>query len=324
MPKAFAPRPYQHDIIRYLLANPRCAVWAGMGTGKTVSTLTALSILTLTESGPALVIAPLRVAQSTWPDEAAKWQHLAHLKIAAITGDAKRRAAALASPADIYTINYENLPWLVAALNGAWPFATVVADESTRLKSFRLRQGGQRARSLGRVAHRAAHFIELTGTPSPNGLQDLWGQAWFIDKGERLGRTYGAFQARWFHPVRVGADAHAVQHIPQPYAQSEIEGKLRDRCLTIDAKDHFSLSDPITNLIHVTLPPKAMRLYLDMERDMYLQLASGHTVEAFNAASQTIKCLQLANGALYTDDKGNWQAVHDAKLQALELSLIHI
>ncbi len=318
--QAFTPREYQQPVIDHILDVSRGAVWAGMGMGKTVSALTALDILELTEPGPALVLAPLRVAASTWPDEAKKWAHLTNVEVSAVVGTPEERRAALKRPATIYTTNYDNLPWLVEHFGAKWPFRKVVADESTKLKSFRLRQGGVRAQSLARVAHcKVDRFIELTGTPSPNGLPDLWGQAWFLDKGVRLGLSFEAFKSRWFQSIQVGADRHATRLDPLPFAQEQIEDRMRDLCLSLDARDYFDISEPIVNVIRVELPAKARRLYKDMEREMFLALECGTEVEAFNAASKTIKCLQLANGAIYTDDTCNaFAEIHDAKLQALE------
>lgn len=317
--QAFTPREYQNAIIGHVLDLQRGAVWAGMGMGKTVGTLTGLDILEITEPGPALVLAPLRVAASTWPDEAKKWAHLRNVEVSAVVGTPEERRAALKRPATIYATNYENVPWLVEHYGDKWPFRKVVADESTKLKSFRLQQGGKRAHALGRVAHcKVDRFIELTGTPSPNGLQDLWGQAWFLDKGVRLGRSFEAFKSRWFQSIQVGADRHATRLDPLPFAQEQIEDRMRDLCLSLDARDYFDISEPIVNVIRVELPAKARRLYRDMEREMFLALECGTEVEAFNAASKTMKCLQLANGAIYTDEAGTWSEVHDAKLQALE------
>ncbi len=318
--RAFIPREYQHAIIEHMLDTPRCAAWAGMGMGKSCATLTALDILELTEPGPALVLAPLRVAASTWPDEAAKWAHLSNVEVSAVVGTPAERRAALKRPASVYTTNYDNLEWLVDHCGAAWPFRKVVADESTKLKNFRLRQGGVRAKALAKVAHcKVERFIELTGTPSPNGLADLWGQAWFLDQGVRLGRSFEAFKSRWFQSVQLGPDRHAVRLDPLPFAQEQIEDRLRDLCLSLDARDYFDISAPIVNVIRVELPAKARRLYRDMEREMFLALDCGTEVEAFNAASKTIKCLQLANGAVYTDEHCSaFSEVHDAKLQALE------
>ena len=315
--RKFTPRPYQQPIIEHIYEHPRCAVWAGMGMGKTVATLTALDGLNLLDDRPIIVLAPLRVASSTWPDEVAKWEHMENVRISAVVGNLKQRTEALNTPARIYTTNYENIPWLVETLGKKWNFSTVVADESTRLKSFRTRQGGKRAKALAQVAHQTDRFIELTGTPSPNGLKDLWGQAWFLDRGERLGRSYTAFMERWFQATRVGKSAQTFTYSPLPHAQAEIQDKLRDLCLSLDAKDWFDLKEPIINTVRIHLPEKARKLYQAMEKEMFLNI-SDTDVEALNAASKTVKCLQLANGSIYLDESGKWAEVHDLKLQALE------
>jgi SNF2 family DNA or RNA helicase len=312
--KAFTPRPYQQLITGHTLDRPRCGIWAGMGLGKTISTFNALDALFLAgEDAPALVIAPLRVARTTWPEEARKWQHLRHISVMPIVGSEAERLLALKHDASVYTVNYDNLVWLIEHFGDRWPFRTVVSDESTKLKGFRLRQGTKRAKALGKIAHtKIKRFVELTGTPSPNGLADLWGQMWFLDGGERLGRTFDSFKQRWFQK---SYDGFGVD--PLPFAQEQIQDRLRDICLTIDAKDWFDLRDPIINNIYVDLPIKARKHYRDMEREMFAEI-EGHGVEAFNAASRTIKCLQFANGAAYVDDKQNWKEIHDEKLQALE------
>lgn len=312
--REFTPRPYQQIIIDHILANDRCAVWAGMGMGKTVSALTVIDAVRLVDNDPILVLAPTRVANTTWPEEAAKWEHTAHLTVVPVTGDMQGRVVAVRQRADVHAINYENLPWLVEYWGDRWPYRTIIADESTKLKSFRLRQGGKRAQALARVAHtKVKRFVELTGTPSPNGLQDLWGQVWFIDRGQRLGRTYEGFKQRWFrpHPSGFGLDA-------LPHAQKEIQELLSDICITVEAKDWFDLREPIVNNIYVDMPARARKTYEDMEKQMFTELDSGHEIEAFNAASRTIKCLQIANGAAYTEGNTEWQDVHDQKLQALE------
>lgn len=295
----------------HIYATRRCALWMPMGGGKTVTTLTALDHLSLLEDVfPVLVLAPLRVARSTWPEEVKKWPHLQHLRVSVITGTPKQRERALAKDADIYCTNYDNLVWLRKELGDAWPFKTVVADEFTRLKSFRLRQGGSRARALGQVAHtHVSRFIGLTGTPAPNGVKDLWGQIWFLDEGERLGRTFSAFETRWF---RKGYDGYSL--VPYDHTQAEVEERLKDICLTVTGLD---VDEPIVNPIYVDLPPAARKVYDAMEVEMFAVL-NEEGVEAANAAVRTQKCLQLANGALYTDDAGNWEEAHAAKLDALE------
>ena len=314
MRKPFTPRAYQHQARAHLLSVDRCALWAGMGLGKTVTTLTMLNDLQLIDPKPTLVLAPLRVATTTWPDEVKKWEHLSGCEVVPVVGNAKERAAALRWDAPIYTTNYDQLPWLVDHFGDKWPFGTVVADESTRLKSFRLRQGGKRAQALAQVAHtKVSRFIQLTGTPSPNGLADLWGQMWFLDRGQRLGRTFSAFRERWFQQSFDGFGMTPLAH-----AMSEIQEKLKDICLTIDPKDHFDLKEPIVNNIYIDLPVKARKQYLDMEKQMFAEI-EGEGIEAFNAAARTIKCLQLANGAAYFgDSNAEWKEVHHAKLEALE------
>lgn len=312
--RTFTPHPYQRIAVDHMLDRPRCALWAGMGLGKTVSTLTALDSLFLAgESAPALVLAPLRVARSTWPREVAKWDHLRHINVAPIIGSEQERRFALKHDVSVYTCNYENLPWLVEHFGDRWPFRTIIADEATRLKSFRLRQGGQRARYLGRVAHRyAKHFFELTGTPSPNGLADLWGQLWFLDQGQRLGRSFDAFRQRWFQKSFDGFSMDAL-----PNAQEEIHARIADLCLTIDAKDWFDIDAPIRKTIYVDLPVKARKHYKEMEKQMFTEI-DGHGVEATHAAAKTMKCLQLASGFAWVDTAaGKWSGTHDEKLDAL-------
>ena len=312
-------RDYQRAIVEHIVEHERCNVWAGMGTGKTLSTLTALDALTLLDDPfPALVLAPLRVARSTWPAEVGKWAHLNGLRAVSAAGGLKPMRDALAQHADIVTINYENAAALVEHLGDRWPFKTVIADESTRLKSFRLRQGGVRAQALGKVAHkRVRRWANLTGTPAPNGLRDLWGQAWFLDAGQRLGRTFSAFENRWFASKPVGNSPFVRQLTPLPHAQAEIEERLRDLTITVRAADFLDLPPLIENVIEVELPPTARRHYRELEREMFTVLAGGTEVEVFNAAAKTMKCLQAANGAVYTDDKGTWKELHDAKIEAL-------
>jgi SNF2 family DNA or RNA helicase len=333
--KHFTPRPYQHLMVDHIIKTPRCALWVNMGMGKSAATLLALDILDLVEDVyPALVIAPLRVAQSTWPEEVAKWERFNRLRLCAVVGNEQERRSALRNAADIYTINYENLPWLQDTLGDNWPFKTVVADESTKLKGFRLRQGTKRAKALAKVAHtKVTRFINLTGTPSPNGLADLWGQTWYLDAGQRLGRTFDAFRQRWFQK---SFDGYSIE--PLAHAQGEIQERLKDICLSLNAADYFDLREPIVNTIYVDLEGKAKELYDDMEKRMFMELLEAvhieqyqyapglfgeteviHEVEAFNAAARTMKCLQLANGAAYVgEDNSKWVEVHDAKIKALE------
>ena len=364
--KDLVPHPYQAMMIGHVISTPRCALWAGMGMGKTSSTLAALDALLLAGSvTKALVLAPLRVARTTWPDEARKWTQFANLRLGFIedwteaeqaflralaaavklerrdekrknpatalafsVADGLRPAAAASRLAwvktlDVVTVNYDVLLQLVDILGEQWPFDMVIADESTRLKSFRLKQGGKRAQALSTVAHsKVKRWVNLTGTPSPNGLQDLWGQSWFIDRGQRLGRTYDAFENRWFGFQRakdaVNAHKTYVKRIVFPHAQAEMQGALKDVCLTLDPKDWFNLDEPIVNTLYVDLPPQARKHYRDMEKEMFTVLEQTHEVEAFGAAAKSIKCLQIASGAAYVGESNTeWVVLHDEKIEAL-------
>lgn len=314
----FIPRDQQPEIIDWECEHRRCGVWAPMGGGKTGSTIESLNRLSLIEDVfPALVLAPLRVANSTWPAEIAKWDNFSHLRTSPIahrrnplvSATAKERLAALRTPAEVYTLPYGSLTWLVEALDGEWPFRTVIADELTRLKSYRTRQGGANAHALGKVAHtEGSRFIGLTGTPSPNGLMDLWGQTWFIDKGERLGKSFSAFDQRWFH---IGYDGY--ERTPFPHAEAEIHGLLRDVYLTVQGPP---VDEPVVSPVYVDLDPKSRELYRQMERHFFAEIEE-HGIEAVNAAVRSNKLRQIAAGFMFDNDD-DWHAVHGLKLEALE------
>lgn len=319
----FKAREYQDIAIEFIMDTKRCGVWAEMGLGKTVAALTATNNMhMLGESTPTLIIAPLRVAKSVWTEEARKWDHLEGTSVMPILGSEAERRQSLRYDAQYYTVNYENIPWLVEYLGDRWMFRTVIADESTKLKGFRTRQGTERAKMLARVIHtKVKRYIGLTGTPAPNGLLDLWGQAWMIDRGHRLGLSYSGFRDRWFN-----SNYNGYGHTPRENAEREIYAALADVCLSLRAKDWFDLADPIVTDIKVDLPSKARTLYDKMEREFYIEL-EGKGVEAFNAAVLSGKLLQIANGAAYVhpeayqDEQPNakeWRLVHDAKLEALE------
>lgn len=312
------PRPYQPIMIDFMLKAPRCSMFVPMGFGKTSACLAAIDGLLLAGTvSKVLILAPLRVARSTWPDESQKWDRFKQLQIVPMTGDSKERVAALRrKDVQIFTINYDNIVWLIDFLGDAWPFDMVIADESTRLKSYRGRQGGVRAKALSRIAHKVKRWVNLTGTPAPNGVGDLWGQMWFIDQGQRLGRTFTGFQNRWFR-ARPGSDMRYPVMDPLPHAQEEIQVVLKDVCLALKVSDWFDIAEPIVNTIIVELPPVARKHYKEMETEMFTCLA-GEEIEAFGAAAKTIKCLQLANGAAYTGGSNTeWAEVHDEKIEAL-------
>lgn len=295
-------RPYQGLITNFQLDHERCNIFAGMGLGKTVSTFTACQAKVLAgQSDPILVLAPLRVAKSTWPNEVRKWKHLSGLDVMPIVGSEAERKLALRHDVPVHTCNYDNLPWLVEHYGSRWPYRTVIADECTRLKGFRLKQGGARAAALGKVAFQyAKEYIGLTGTPAPNGLADLWGQMWFVDRGQRLGRTYEAFKNRWFQRSN---DGYGVD--PLPFAQEQIQAAISDVCLTIRSEDWFDLDAPIVNNIYVDLPVKARVHYRELEKQMLTEI-NDRQVTAVNAAARTNKCLQLclAEGTEVLSEKG--------------------
>lgn len=321
----FTPRPYQEIAFDFIIENPRCALFMGMGLGKTASTLAAVSALSLVEDiYPVLIIAPLRVARKTWSDEIKKWDSFSHLTVSQIIGDRGEREAAINRKADIYTVNFENLPWLLERVKKN-RFKMIVIDESSKLKNFRgsvqkhhktgkpfLRcDTGKEAKALAHMAYNTKRIVELTGTPAPRSLENLWAQLWFIDFGDRLFRTFEQFASRWFRPAPNGFGLAAM-----PHAQGEIQNAIADVCLTIDPKDWFDLNEPIRRIIHVDLPPAARAAYRSME-EQFLTEVAGESVEAFNAASRSMKLLQLANGAIYTEED-RWAWTHDAKIEALE------
>lgn len=310
MAREFVPHDYQHHAIDHITERKRCALWMYPGAGKTVSTLTALEQLSLVEDVyPALVLAPKRVAISTWPKECRQWSHTQHLTCIPVVGSARERIAALNVPSELKSINYENVAWLVEYLGDKWPFKTVVVDESPKLKSYRTRQGGKNSGALAKVAHTYVdRLIELTGTPAPNGIKDLWAQIWFLDKGERLGKSFSAFEARWF---RKGFDGFSLE--PFPHSQKEIESLISDLCVTIEG---LKVDEPIVSPIYVDLDPKSRELYREMEKNFFVEL-EGLGIEAANAAVKSSKLRQIASGILIAEDS-SWQPVHNLKLEALE------
>ena len=334
--RIFTPRVYQDIAADHILANPRCALFAKPGMGKTSTVAHVLDCLYLGgESEPTLVIAPLRVARFTWPAEFAKWDDFKGYEVSPIIGTEQQRLAALARDVPIYTVNYEQLPWLIDHFGSKWPFANIVPDESTKLKNVRVsvrskksgsyihpeKGGSGRVLALAKIAfnRRVKRFIELTGTPAANGLKDLWGQLFFLDQGYRLGRCYGAFEERWFERVMKHRNDKYGELRPRYGAEAEINAKIADLCLALDPKDWFpDLQEPLRFTVKVDLPAKARDLYKRMEKEMYIEIAN-KGIEAFTAGSMTMKCRQLASGAIYTDpETDEWAEVHDEKIQALE------
>lgn len=310
----YRPYSYQEAAIQWVLDRPASGLFLGMGMGKTVITLTAIEelIYDWLEVRKVLVIAPLRVARDTWAREAAKWDHLLHLRVSVVLGDAHARLTALERPADIYVINRDNVPWLCETLH-SWPFDMVVIDELSSFKSA----SSQRFKALRKVRGRIRRIVGLTGTPAPNGLIDLWPQIYLLDKGERLGKTLGAYRSRYFAPDR--ANGHIVySYRLLPGSAEAIQQRLADLCMSLRKEDYLDLPGQIYEPVEITPPPELLQQYRAFARDRILAAAGEDgQIVALNAASLTGKLLQYANGAVYTED-GSVRLVHDLKLDALQ------
>lgn len=314
-PRTFAPYPHQTAGIDWVIAHPACALFWGMGTGKTVTTLTAIDRLLYDylEDGPVLVIAPKRVAENTWSKESNKWEHLYNLRVVKIMGTVKQRREALDAAADIYVINRENVVWLTDEVGQRWPFPIVVIDE---LSSFKSAQA-KRWRALRRVRGRIKRIIGLTGTPRPNGLEDLWPELYLLDQGERLGRTLGAFRARYLVPEKTNGRI-VYSYRPRDGAETEVYNRMSDICMSIRKEDVLQLLGQIYEDVVLTPPPALLKRYKRFERDKVMECLDEHgQIVAGTEAALTNKLLQFANGAIYDTD-GQAHEIHDIKLDALE------
>ena len=260
-----------------------------------------------------LVIAPKRVAENTWSKETAKWDHLKHLRISKIMGTQAERNKALQTPADIYVINRENVVWLVDMVGSRWPFPIVVIDELSSFKSIQ----AKRWRALRRVRGRIKRIIGLTGTPRPNGLEDLFPEIYLLDQGERLGRTIGAFRARYLVPEKM--NGHIVySYRPREGAEDEVYSKLSDICMSIKKEDVLSLPGQIYEDVEITPPPSLLKQYKQFERDRVMEcIGSNGEIVAGSAAALMGKLTQYAGGSIY-DTEGGVHHIHDLKLDALE------
>jgi hypothetical protein len=313
----FTPKPYQGVALDFLKATPRANLFADMGLGKTAVVLSLIREFGLDD---VLVVAPLRVAKCVWPAEQHKWNQFQGLGVEWIGGTTtvaktERQIHLLATPR-IATINYEILVKMMMELGTSWPFKTVVCDESRRLAGFRIRYSTKRSRALARYAHdRVERWINLTGTPNPNGLTDLWGPQWFIDGGKSLGRTYGDFQDRWFYRSPRRKTPQYAELLPHAHAQKEIEDRMRATTLSIRARDWFDVREPVENVVWIDLPASVRFKYREMERHFYAEFERG-VVTAANCAVKVGKLLQIVSGAVY-HAQGDPSLVHDEKLEAL-------
>lgn len=309
----FVPHPYQEYAIKRILDTPHIGLFLDMGLGKTVSALTAVDKLINDrfEVRRVLVIAPLRVAKLTWAAEVGKWDHLS-LKVVKVLGAESKRLQALAENADIYVINRENVPWLVDLYKGKrWPFDMVIIDESSSFKNPR----SLRFRALRKVLPQIKRMVLLTGTPSPRSLMDLWPQLYLLDRGERLGRTLTAYRSEYLRPGKSNGFT-VFEWLPNKDAEEKIYKAIGDICVSMSAADWLDIPEKMDNIIEVELPTKARKIYDTLKRDYAITIQQDD-ITAVNAAVLTGKLLQVANGALYHDDK-TYTEIHKAKIDALK------
>lgn len=314
----FRPHSYQRHCINKILETKKLGLFLDMGLGKTVTTLTAVKELKYNrfQVCKVLVIAPKKVAEGTWTKEAAKWNHTKMLRVSPVLGSQARRIRALNTPADLYVINRENVCWLVDYYRNAWPFDMVVIDESSSFKSH----SAKRFKALAGISSRISRMVELTGTPSPNGLADLWSQVYLLDGGERLGKRYSQFRERYFQPDKRGADGMVYSYEAKPGTEESILAKISDICISMKAEDYLELPDLTYHEVPVELDKKSWKAYQDLERKMILELPEDdELISVTSAAALSNKLLQLANGAVYDEDR-QVHEVHDCKIEAfLEL-----
>lgn len=307
----YKPHNYQQFATDFILNQSICCLMLDMGLGKTVITLTALWQLALDsfDVSRVLVIAPKRVAEDTWPKELAKWEHLTGLTSSLVLGSAAERKAALQRKAFLYIINRENVAWLVK--NHYWDFDMVVIDELSSFKSNK----AERFKAMKKVRPMVTRIVGLTGTPAPNTLLDLWPQMYLMDMGQRLGRFIGGFRDRFFLPDKRNREI-IYSYKPREGAEDAIYALISDICISMKAADYLDMPERIDNRIEVSMSPKERKLYDDFQKDMVLSIGD-EELDAVNAAALSNKLLQMANGAVYGEDK-KVIPIHDRKLDALE------
>jgi SNF2 family DNA or RNA helicase len=311
----FKPHAYQERAIRFIIDHPNCALFLDMGLGKSVITLTAIQRLMedYLEINKVLVIAPKSVARNTWPSELRKWDHLKDIRMSLVMGTEAQRRKALDADADIYVTNRDNVKWLVDYCDlelVKWPFNCVVLDESSSFKNPQSR----RYKALRRMRWKIYRMIELTGTPSPNGLMDLWSQIELLDKGARLGRTLTTYRSRYFNPGR--HNGHVVyEWRPKAGARETITALISDICLSMRAEDYLEMPDLITAGADIVLSDGERKGYAEFEKEQLMEVDDTE-IEAVTAAALTNKLLQYTGGAVY-DSEHEWHEVGRSKLDAL-------
>lgn len=310
---------YQRACVEHIIKTPFCGVFLEMGLGKTVSTLTAINYLMFDylEVNSVLVIAPKRVAETVWQEEAEQWDHLKHLKFSKIIGSQFQRVKALNEKADIYVISRDNIAWLCAYYGGMkLPFDMIVVDELSSFKSYK----SQRFKSLKVCQPSFKRFVGLTGTPAPNGLIDLWPQIYLMDRGARLGRTISSYRSMYFRPSKTNGN---VVYSYDLLANSEnlIHEKIKDICISMKAQDYIQMPMRTDNFIKLRLSRELKQKYQEFEREKVLEFIDNNDesteINVVNAAALSNKLLQFANGAMY-DENQEVHEIHSIKIEALQ------
>ena len=309
----YVPHDYQRYATDFILAHPEAAILLDMGLGKSVISLTAIWELCLNrfEIGRVLVIAPLRVARDTWPAEIQKWDHLRGLTYSVVVGTEKERRAALMRSASVFIINRENVQWLVEDSGIPFTFDMIVIDELSSFKSWQ----AKRFKSLLKVRPDVKRIVGLTGTPSSNGLMDLWAEFRILDLGKRLGRFITHYRDAFFLPDKRNQQ-QIFTYKPRPGAEEEIYRRISDMTISMRATDHLKMPERVENRVIVRMDDREREIYDRMKADLIVQI-KGQEIDAVNAASLSGKLCQMANGASYTEDHSVVQ-IHDQKLDALE------
>jgi len=313
----YVARKYQEFTTERIVKLPEVGPFLDMGLGKTVATLFGIKELFETKQiKRVLIVAPKKVAETVWTDEIAKWDGLGHLRTSKILGLEKDRRKALATPADIYIINRENVVWLVALLGSNWNFDMLVIDELSSFKSHK----SQRFKALKLVRKYIKRCVGLTGTPAPNGMLDLWGQIFLLDKGQRLGDNFVKFRDLYFQPGK--RDGNVIfnytlkkgdEVLGDEFYVKEIFSRIGDICFSMKTEDYVDLPERLDIIRYVELPKAVMSAYYKFEEEQVLQLIGDQEITAINAAALSNKLLQFANGAMYDENK-EWHLLHDEKI----------
>lgn len=304
---------YQLACVDHIIKTPFCGIFLDMGLGKTISTLTAIvRLYNNLDIDKVLVIAPKRVVESVWQEEASKWEHTKWLRFSKIIGNEKQRIEALDTDADVYIISRDNIAWLCKYSNFKLPFDMIVIDELSSFKSNK----SIRFKALKRLRPTVKRLVGLTGTPAPNGLIDIWPQVYLLDLGIRLGHTLTGYRNTYFTPGR--ANGYVVYNYRlKKGADKLIYGKIGDICISMKAEDYLELPERKDNVVKIEMPEDLKKQYKDFERDKVLELVGSDDINITNAAVLSNKLLQFANGAIY-DEKHNAHAIHELKIAALK------